>query len=352
MTPSSLPAEDTAALAALVARLTGLAVSALVRGGQGGNNRLYRAETPDGPLAVKCYFRHPGDTRDRLAAEFAALRYLGEHGVSNVPRALVADPQAGVAVYSWIDGGPPLTRQPGDMALLAGFVAILRNLSSRPDARALPLASEACLSAAELTAQVERRLVRLNSAAGAADSRVASFLDQQLGPAVASAVSAARGEYDRLGWDFDADLAAERRSLSPSDFGTHNALRRADGSLVFLDFEYFGWDDPVKLAADTILHPAMVLDGAERSEIRAAFIALYGADEGFADRLQALLPLYALRWALIVLNPFLPERWARLSFATGAERDKVLRAQLAKARRFVAMAVDGLDIDDEAAFRL
>lgn len=337
MTPSFPPPEDTAALAALVRRMTGLAVSDLVRGGQGGNNRLYRAETPDGPLAVKCYFRHPGDTRDRMAAEFAALRFLGEHGVSNVPRAVAADPQAGVAVYGWIDGQPPPPRQPGDMALLAGFAATLRDLSSRPDATTLPPASEACLSAAELATQLERRLARLNSGAGNADSQVASFLDRQLGPAIVSAVSAARRDYDRLSWDFGADLAPEQRSLSPSDFGTHNALRRADGRLAFLDFEYFGWDDPVKLTADTLLHPGMNLNDAEQDEFRAAMVAIHGSDGTFADRLAILSPLYALRWALIVLNPFLPERWARLSFATGAERETVLVTQLAKARRFVTM---------------
>ncbi|BAE48869.1 aminoglycoside phosphotransferase family protein [Paramagnetospirillum magneticum] len=352
MTPSSPPPEDTAALAALVASLTGLAVSGVARGGQGGNNRLYRAETTAGPLAVKCYFRHPGDTRDRLAAEFAALRFLGECGVSNVPGAIAADAQAGVAIYDWIDGQPPVTRQPGDMAQLAGFVAVLRDLASRPAATALPLASEACLSAEELACQLEKRLARLNSGAGEVDSQVASFLDELLGPAVMSAVSAARGQYGRLGWDFGADLAFERQCLSPSDFGTHNALRRADGSLVFLDFEYFGWDDPVKLTADTLLHPGMELSEAERAEFKAATLAIHGGDGGFAGRLNILLPLYALRWALIVLNPFLPERWARLSFATGAERETVLRVQLAKARRFVAMATGGLDIDAKAAFIL
>ena len=35
-----------------------------------------------------------------------------------------------------------------------------------------------------------------------------------------------------------------QRTLSPSDFGFHNALLRGGREWVFLDFEYFGWDDP------------------------------------------------------------------------------------------------------------
>ena len=42
--------------------------------------------------------------------------------------------------------------------------------------------------------------------------------------------------------------------FSPSDFGFHNALLKDNGKLCFLDFEYFGRDDPVKLMADFIWH--------------------------------------------------------------------------------------------------
>lgn len=328
MTPSS---EEDAALAVLVERLAGCAVTALHRGGQGGNNRLYRAETAAGPLAVKCYFHHSGDTRDRLAVEFAALDFLSGHGVTCVPQAIAA--ADGVAVYSWLDGDKVECRQPGDMARMAGFLGQIHALRTQPGARALPLASEACLSRAELVAQLDRRLARLGEGAAGGSPDLARFLASELVPAVA----AVRGLADPVELDWAG------RSLSPSDFGTHNALRRADGGLDFLDFEYFGWDDPVKLVADTLLHPGMNLSGDECAEFRAAALAVYGADRDFAPRLERLMPLYALRWALIVLNPFLPERWARTAFATGAERDAVLERQLAKAKRFVAIAMERID---------
>ena len=69
----------------------------------------------------------------------------------------------------------------------------------------------------------------------------------------------------------------EWRSLVPSDFGFHNSLRRPDGSLAFVDFEYFGWDDPVKLTADILLHPGRPLAAPQRRRFRAAAARLYGA---------------------------------------------------------------------------
>ncbi|CAA7613573.1 conserved hypothetical protein [Candidatus Terasakiella magnetica] len=330
MTPSS---DDTAALTALVGRLSGHAVTALHRGGQGGNNRLYRAETAHGPLAVKCYFRHPGDSRDRLAVEFAALGFLGGHGITCIPKAIAAAAEDGVAVYSWLSGAKLEQRQPGDMERMAAFLAQVHGLAAIPAARALPLASEACLSSAELVSQLQRRVARLGEGAAGGSPAFARFLTAELAPAVAAMKALAD----------PAELDWPRRTLSPSDFGTHNALRRADGGLDFLDFEYFGWDDPVKLVADTLLHPGMDLSADERRQFHAAALAIYGGDPDFAPRLARLTPLYALRWALIVLNPFLPERWARTAFATGADRQAVLDRQLGKAKRFVAIAMEKID---------
>src|SRR5262249_8026349 len=69
-------------------------------------------------------------------------------------------------------------------------------------------------------------------------------------------------------------------------------------------------DDPVKLVADVLHHPGLRLPPQQRARFRAAALAVYGdADPGFATRLAALEPLFGLRWVLILLNEFVPERW-------------------------------------------
>ena len=146
------------------------------------------------------------------------------------------------------------------------------------------------------------------------------------------------------GLAFDADLPQEWRSLVPSDFGFHNSLRRRDGSLAFLDFEYFGWDDPVKLTADIMLHPGRTLSAPQRARFRQAAVRLYGGDPSFARRLHAYLPMFGLRWVLILLNEFIPERWQRRVLAgdTGSW-DEAKSRQLARAREFVASLSEKLE---------
>ena len=64
--------------------------------------------------------------------------------------------------------------------------------------------------------------------------------------------------------EFKTRLTNNRQLLSPSDFGFHNTLLTNEG-LKFIDFEYFGWDDPVKLTCDFLLHPGMVLKDKQKS---------------------------------------------------------------------------------------
>ena len=101
------------------------------------------------------------------------------------------------------------------------------------------------------------------------------------------------------------------RTLSPSDFGFHNAIRRAGGGLAFVDFEYFGWDDPAKTIADYLLHPAMALGDALKrrfaDQVQAAFGELPGSPRARAWCIHGL----GLKWALILVNDFLPERFSQ-----------------------------------------
>jgi aminoglycoside phosphotransferase (APT) family kinase protein len=331
-------AEDAAAIGG---RLTGVALRSVepVRAG-GGNNRLFRLETAEGQVyALKSYPRQASDPRDRLATEFNALSFLRRHGVTAVPSAIARDDAAGFALYEWVEGTPV---RPSTVAVdaAADFVRALHPLARAPDAAALPLASEACLSGESVVRQVEERLAKL---AGVARSHpdLQEFLDAAFAPAAERAVTQARKIFAQAGLDFERPLAPSRRCLSPSDFGFHNALQ-AEGRVVFLDFEYFGWDDPVKLASDFVLHPGMDLTADLKQRFLDAMHGEFEADAAFAARLRALLPLYALRWTMILLNEFLPERWARRVMA-GAQgnRADILSRQLGKARAMTARLESG-----------
>jgi hypothetical protein len=298
-----------------------------------GNNRLYRVRFAAGERALKCYVASAGDTRDRLGAEFGALRFLAERGIAAVPRALGADAAAGCALYEWIDGTRPASDARTAGAMLA-FTAELHAAARDPAAAALPWAAEAVRSQADLDEQIAVRLARLDALA-ADEPALTAFLRERFVPL-----------WERLRSERAAVAPAERFTLSPSDFGAHNMLERPDGAMRFLDFEYFGWDDPVKLVCDVMWHPGMSLDDTTARQFHAAAADIYADDRTFAARHRAWYPLFGLRWALIVLNEFLPAQWERRRLAGASGYWPAAKAaQLAKAADFVRRvdAVTGAD---------
>ena len=302
--------------------LLGTGVGRLERLPGGGNNRLYHLRAQDGrDFALKTY------ARDRLGAEFGGLDFLWSRGERRVPRPIAADATAGPALYDWIDGEAVTTPGPTDLATAVDFVAALRRAGEAPEARALPLASEACLSGREVLRQIAGRRTRLGAVG---DPALRRFLLDRFDPLHARLVG-------RLPLDPEPEILPETRLLSPSDFGFHNALRRPDDALVFLDFEYFGWDDPAKLIADFELHPAMGLSPEMAHPFRAGALALFPDQPALGARVAALRPLFALRWSLIVLNPFLPQGRRRQDFlADGVALDALCQRHLATAEALLS----------------
>lgn len=336
--------------AGIASRLLGGGTAELTQIHGGGNNRVYRVHQAGGPdLALKLY-APPGTSRDdaaaRLKREFNGLHFLGTNGFDTVPKAIDVNWQDLAALYQWIEGTKPALlapeqRTPDDIAAAIRFIGDLHRLSGNTAATKLfdDAAREACLSGAELLRQVAGRLDTLSQLTAEADLQL--FLRGTFRPAFDLASQRLQDWTAANGQVPAAELGAAQRILSPSDFGFHNALRRPDAGLTFIDFEYFGWDDPVKLLADFVWHPAMRLSPTERKAFLTANVALLSArDPQILERFNAQFPLYGLRWAAILLNEFLPDRWQRRVFAgTGdtspAAWDAAKGRQLARAHHYL-----------------
>jgi hypothetical protein len=314
-------------------RLAGARVAAAHPARSGGNNRVFRLEMAQGPpLALKQY---PSDGRDRLGQEYDALSFLSRHGIMLTPRPVAKDADSFCALYQWFDGEAAVLRpQQDDAEQLADFLIELQKLRDAEGARGLRNASASIFSPEEAVAQYQQRLDGLRQASSD-HPELRAFIDNSLVPSTATAIRRLRQRYAELGRDPGADLLPAHRALSPSDFGLHNALRAEDGRLRFIDFEYFGWDDPVKLVSDTAIHPGSDLPEASANRlIERLSHAFEAGDDAFAIRRDVLYPVFGAIWCLIVLNAYLPESRSRRALAAqGGDLTVRLAGQLDKARR-------------------
>ena len=319
---------------AAASRLVGWRVESAVPVKRGGNNRVFQLIGDGGRAVLKIYPAQQEDPRDRLGHEYGALSFLARQGVAEVPRPLACDRALNCAAYEWIDGAPPDEIGDAEIDALADFFIGLQRLRDREGAAALPEGATPALSSASVALQLTHRLDRLRAVI-APGTEVADFVAASLQPAAERALSQLRRD---AGPAFDKTLPVPLCVLSPSDFGFHNALRRPDGRLAFLDFEYFGWDEPSKAVADVMLHAGMSLsDTLARRYRQRVSEALLPTDPDFPARFAAYFPALRAIWCLILLNEFLPERWARRVLA-GADDDRAAAEarQLAKARAMLA----------------
>lgn len=326
-------------------QLLGEPIAGIEKIGAGGNSRVYRIYATSSSFAAKFYFQRTADGRDRLAAEFNSLRFLWDNNVRCIPQPLLADRKQQIAIYQYLPGSEisaeRVTQENIDQ--LTDFLASLRQLSVVPDAVMLPLAAEAALSAAAVVNNIRARLNLLQAVCGQEPvyQDLTQFLLEQFAPALGRWETEARamlgeGAYSR-------DLPAAARTLSPSDFGFHNALLGVDGRLSFLDFEYFGWDDPAKMLSDFLWHPRSTMAENLKDRFAERLMETFGDSEGLDIRLRAVFPLFGLKWCMILLNEFRPENLARRRFANGStdKIESVLVAQLTKARNTLARVDQG-----------
>ncbi len=306
--------------------------------GTGRNGRVFRvdldgAETSSPPsVVVKFYRRDRGDERDRLGTEFGGLQFLWKNGVRAVPCPIAIDRDRHCAIYEYIAGEVPtsLALAPEDIDTSVDFLGALKGLRDAAGSDALPAASEACFSLGDIVRSVEGRLERLRRAPPSTGevARLHRWIGETFDPLMTEVREWCRGAAGRSRIAFDEPIGREARTLSPSDFGFHNAIRRPDGTLAFVDFEYFGWDDPAKTIVDYLLHPGMALGEPLKRRFAARAQAAFADVPTLATRARIVYPLFGLKWALILLNDFLPERF---SLAKAEWR----RTQLEKAQAIV-----------------
>lgn len=314
----------------------------------GGNNRIYRAEVGQSAFAVKHYFRHDLDPRNRLAAEYGFLQYAASAAPGRTPAAHACNTGRGIALYEFVDGRRFAS---GEIAWrhVQSAIAFFRELNDprwRAKAESLPAAAEACFSIEQHLELVGARIHLLSEIAeGVTIERSARALIRVLTSFWAKSSTQIIESAARNRLDAAAPLDPAQRCISPSDFGFHNALAEDSGAIRFLDFEYAGWDDPAKTAGDFFAQVAVPVPQELFDPFIGEITQVFPRPHELVHRARLLRPVYRVKWCCIALNVFHPVHLARRKFADPALDETELKtAQLAKAEQlFQSISYGAID---------
>lgn len=301
----------------------------------GGNNRVFKMGIGEEIFLLKSYFHSYKDPRDRLGHEFAFTSFAWEHGAKAIPRPVACDHVHFLGLYEYIDGKKLGSGEVtlGHVNQALDFYLELNKHKEKSSDSALPIASEACFSVSEHLSCVDRRLKQLRKVnlCDATDTEAVDFIYSELSPIWEKVRKGVVRFAKDLRIEMDEYIPLEDRCLSPSDFGFHNAILKEDGTLVFIDFEYAGWDDPAKIVCDFFCQPEVpVLLEYFNRFLHEIHISL-NEPEYFEDRVNMLFPIHKIKWCCIMLNDFLPLGNSRRSFATHQKQEERKLEQLKKA---------------------
>jgi hypothetical protein len=292
-----------------------------------GNSRIYKLSfNKKNSILLKDYPDLSIDPRPRMQTEVNALKLVGD--LNKTPKVIAFDKLQNIALYEWIKGDSLYKIEDQHIRQALDFIENLQSLKGK---NSWVQASEACFSARQLIKQINFRFDRLLKAN---NKDLNDFLVYTFKPLLSKV-----WESSEKNWPSDnleKELPKSMQIFSPSDFGFHNAVLKENGDLVFLDFEYFGRDDPVKLMADFIWHPGMKLNNLQKIDWVKGIIGIFDDDSGLVKRFKSAWPMYGLRWALIVLNEFLEDGWHKRIYAN----DKLRRRHKKKLANQLITAKD------------
>lgn len=129
-------------------------------------------------------------------------------------------------------------------------------------------------------------------------------------------------------------IDVEKRCVSPSDFGFHNAIETPTG-IRFFDFEFSGWDDPAKATIDFLLQPRIPVVGFGMPLLTAWPLKL---QHEIKERCYHLEPILRLKWVCILLAVLNPNRLIEIRANTPKERQELLiQERFVKAARLITL---------------
>lgn len=249
---------------------------------KGGNSHVIKGHIgPDQHIAVKVYKGETERINRMLSREKSALTFLTGHGIRNIPQLIHCRSDLGLITYKWIDGKAPNA----DSSTMDSIITMIQSLHELFNINPkFDSAIDASYSLSDIQAQIKFRLCEFNKLE---PSKISHIIQINVA--------------ERLSKLKQAKLSNQmfaRKTLSLSDFGTHNMLVSPAGS-YFIDFEFFGVDSVEKLLGDFILHPQNNFNDIEISK----FIDSIQSMTQF--RIEVLKPVLlnlALKWSLIALR--------------------------------------------------
>jgi len=295
---------------------------------EGGNNEIYKVTLPSGPRVLKSYSNVHMNNWPRGEREFLAISHLWTLGFRNIPEPFSFYDEDNIGVYSFEQGKilSPGEIKEQDVLHVSDFLVNLHSLRA-----VFPKASTAALYPTDYVRDVEKRISFLRPIVEESSSQVVRDLfNDRIIPKAEELIKRFREGFSRL--ERNSALPPTEQRLNFGDFGFHNVLVH-HGSYKFIDFEYFGRDDPVRELLGFVHHDKHLdLSRDNKRLFLDNYLTKTNASNKLRNRLRQADSLKGMTWVLTYLNVLSPEYLSQQK-SLGVDVETLCLERVSKAER-------------------
>lgn len=288
-----------------------------------GNNELWKIQTQKREYLLKIYSEYHSDNWKRGENEYNSIRYLRRRGIKEIPEAIKFYEKENIGIYSFVEGRTLKQEEISDKHIIsaADFLAKVHKLRTRINK--FGPASSACFSKDDYFNVINRRFENVSNFK--ADTGILREAKELLENKISPRIKKINEDMAKLPIDY---LKLESQVLTPADFGFHNILVNGE-DYKFVDFEYFGRDDPARQIMDFLHHDKFK---EVKKELGYLFLKEYQEKVGksIEPRIKIIDPIIGLTWVLIYLN-VLPQVARDNLYKKGLNVDNILKERIKKA---------------------
>lgn len=291
-----------------IENITSSNISFVIKIENGGNNKIYKLITDSNDTFL--YKKYFTDDRNRMEREYGALQFLNKQGLTCLPNPIAKNIDENCALYTFIEGEDKNANllNSKDVSQIVEFINVLQSFElSKINYKF----EQSIMSTNSFSLFANNIIFRINKfleyAKSAETSNIVTKFYKKTSPhkIIMNELTRIQSQNSKL---FSRCILPTDMKLSPVDFGPHNMIFN-EQYVNFIDFEYFGWDDPVKIIPNLIFHEGSNgMAENTKKEILDKYVSSSKLKNTVIDRLSVSLSLASLDWLSILLWGLTPEK--------------------------------------------
>lgn len=293
----------------------------IVRLAGGKNSSVHLFETRFSKYIVKKYPYDPSGKR--LQAEYNFISVICENGIKNVPKPIKKLIDLNIGIYSYIDGKPIKKATNSSIKASAEFIIDL-NQKVKVGAFDIDRAQDSFFSYQELISSIQKRIIYL--------CKFKNFNRKTYTEELERLIYLFENLILKNGKDIgtlEKYVGDSKVIVSPSDLGMHNMLQTNEG-FAFIDFEYAGYDNVLKLVCDFFCQPRVPITEKQFLQFLDILNENLILQKNIYQTVLKFIPLFRLKWALIILGQVNKDNFEE------AFKDR----QIDKARSYISQSME------------